>query len=158
MTMEKATFAAGCFWGVEAAFRALMGVISTTVGYSGGTMVNPTYVDVCRGNTGHAEVVEVLFDPSIISFQQLLNTFWEIHDPTHVDRQGVDIGSQYRSAIFYHNEEQLKIATESKNKLQKSSEYKRDIATEIVAASKFYRAEDYHQQYYKSHTVCPTRN
>jgi len=155
--MEKVMFGAGCFWGVEAAFRALLGVVSTTVGYAGGTMADPTYVDVCRGNTGHAEVVEVVFDPSLISYEQLLETFWEIHDPTQVDRQGVNIGSQYRSVIFYFNDKQKQIAETSRDNLEKSGKFKREIATEIVETSKFYRAEDYHQQYYKIGKSCPSR-
>lgn len=145
--MEKATFAAGCFWGVEVAFRNVDGVVSTAVGYTGGTMENPTYGDICSDKTGHAEAVQVQFDPSITSHDELLKVFWEIHDPTTLNRQGPDMGSQYRSAIFYHNEEQEAAAIASKKRLQNSGKYKRDIVTEIKPASTFYMAEDYHQQY-----------
>jgi peptide-methionine (S)-S-oxide reductase len=145
--MEKATFAAGCFWGVEAAFRQIEGVLSTRVGYTGGTWQNPTYKDVCTGKTGHAEAVEVTFDPSIVSYENLLDVFWKIHDPTTLNRQGPDIGTQYRSAIFYHNEKQKKKAIESRDKLQQSGKYKKDIVTEIVPASEFYEAEEYHQRF-----------
>lgn len=149
--MEKATFAAGCFWGVEAAFRQIEGVLSTRVGYTGGTWKNPTYKDVCTGKTGHAEAVEVTFDPSIVSYEKLLDVFWKIHDPTTLNRQGPDIGTQYRSAIFYHNEEQKKKAIESRDKLQQSGKYKKDIVTDIVPASEFYEAEEYHQRYFEKH-------
>jgi len=145
--LEKATFAAGCFWGVEEAFRKTKGVVDTDVGYTGGTTENPTYKQVCTGRTGHAESVLVYFDPSKVSYDELLDVFWKIHDPTTLDRQGPDIGNQYRSAIFYHNEKQKEIATESKNKLQSSGKYKREIVTEINPATTFYMAEDYHQQY-----------
>ncbi len=144
---EKASFAAGCFWGVEETFRKLKGVISTSVGYMGGDLDNPTYEDVCTGRTGHAEAVEIIFDPSQISFDQLLQVFWENHDPTTLNRQGPDIGEQYRSVIFYHNEEQKRLASASKEKLQKSGRYRNDIVTQIVPATTFYKAEDYHQQY-----------
>jgi peptide-methionine (S)-S-oxide reductase len=144
---EKANFAAGCFWGVEETFRKLKGVISTSVGYMGGNLDNPTYEDVCTGRTGHAEAVEILFDPRLISYQQLLKVFWENHDPTTLNRQGPDIGEQYRSVIFYHNEEQKRLAQASKEKLQKSGRYRNDIVTQIVPATTFYKAEDYHQQY-----------
>jgi peptide-methionine (S)-S-oxide reductase len=144
---EKATFGAGCFWGVEAAFRQVKGVISTTVGYSGGTFKNPTYKDVCSGRTGHAEVVEVEYDPSQVSYEELLNVFWENHDPTQLNRQGPDVGAQYRSAIFFHTPEQEAAARASKEALERSGRYKRPIVTEITPASEFYRAEDYHQQY-----------
>jgi peptide-methionine (S)-S-oxide reductase len=147
MMTEKATFGAGCFWGVEAAFRQVKGVISTTVGYSGGTFQNPTYKDVCSGRTGHAEVVEVEYDPSQVSYEELLNVFWENHDPTQMNRQGPDIGAQYRSAIFFHTPEQEVAARASKEALERSGRYKRPIVTEITPASEFYRAEDYHQQY-----------
>ncbi len=149
--MEKAIFGAGCFWGVEAAFRKLMGVISTAVGYTGGTLKDPTYKDVCTGKTGHAEAVEVGYDPSIITYDELLNVFWGIHDPTTMNRQGPDIGIQYRSAIFYHTEEQKVKALASKEKLQGSGTYKGKIVTEIKPASTFYRAEEYHQQYLEKH-------
>ncbi len=147
--MEKATFAAGCFWGVEANFRRVKGVIATSVGYTGGHFENPTYKDVCTGRTGHAEAVDLLFDPAIISYAQLIEVFWNIHDPTTLNRQGPDIGTQYRSAIFYHNEEQRSAAFASKEMAQKSDKYKKPIVTEIVPASMFYRAEEYHQQYFE---------
>ncbi len=145
--MQKATFGAGCFWGVEAAFRQVQGVISTSVGYTGGSLKNPTYEDVCSGRTGHAEAVEVIYDPAKISYEQLLQVFWENHDPTTLNRQGPDVGTQYRSAIFYHTPEQQAAALAAKEKLQTSGRYKRPIVTEIVAASPYYLAEDYHQQY-----------
>ncbi len=145
---EKATFAAGCFWGVELAYRALPGVVSTTVGYTGGTRQNPTYQEVCTDRTGHAEAVQVEFDPSQVSYQQLLNLFWEAHDPTTLNRQGPDVGSQYRSAIFFHTPEQEAAAKKSKEELQNSGRFKnKTIVTEITPASEFYPAEEYHQQY-----------
>jgi len=147
MKMQKATFGAGCFWGVEAAFRKISGVLSTSAGYMGGTLENPTYKDVCTDKTGHAEVVEVIFDPSLVSYDQLLTRFWEIHDPTTLNRQGPDIGTQYRSVIFCYNAEQESAARASKEYLQKTGRYKRNIVTEITRASTFYRAEEYHQQY-----------
>ncbi|MFP4655520.1 MAG: peptide-methionine (S)-S-oxide reductase MsrA [Methanohalobium sp.] len=149
--MEKATFAAGCFWGVEAAFRQIEGVVSTRVGYTGGKWENPTYKDVCTGKTGHAEAVEITFDSSIVSYDKLLDVFWKIHEPTTLNRQGPDIGTQYRSAIFYHNGEQKKKAFESKKRLQTSGKYKNEIVTEIVPASEFYEAEEYHQRYFEKH-------
>lgn len=145
--MEKATFGAGCFWGVEAAFRRLPGVVSTRVGYAGGSTKNPTYRDVCSGRTGHAEVVEAVYDPSQVSYNDLLNVFWEEHDPTTLNRQGPDVGAQYRSAILYHTPEQEAAAIASKEKLQASGVHKRPIVTEITPASEFYEAEEYHQQY-----------
>jgi peptide-methionine (S)-S-oxide reductase len=145
--MAKATFGAGCFWGVEAAFRRVTGVSSTAVGYLGGTLKNPTYHDVCTGKTGHAEVVQLEYDPSLVSYEELLNVFWSLHDPTTLNRQGPDVGTQYRSAIFFHNAEQEAVTKASKEKLQNSGRYKRDIVTEITPASEFYRAEEYHQQY-----------
>lgn len=145
--MGKATFAAGCFWGVEAAFRQIKGVKSTSVGFMGGTLENPTYKDVCTDRTGHAEVVQVEYDPDQVSYEDLLRTFWEIHDPTTMNRQGPDVGSQYRSAIFYHTPEQQAAAVAAKEKLESSGTYKRPIVTEIVPASEYYPAEDYHQQY-----------
>ena len=145
--MEKATFAAGCFWGVEAAFRAVPGVVGTTVGYSGGTFPNPTYHDVCTGRTGHAEVVEVEFDPARVSYQDLLRVFWENHDPTTLNRQGPDVGTQYRSEIFFHSPEQQAAALASKQELERTGAYKRPIVTAILPAAPFYRAEEYHQQY-----------
>ncbi len=141
----KATFAAGCFWGVEAAFRRLKGVTNTSVGYTGGKTKNPTYHDVCYKDTEHAEAVLVEFDSKIISYEQLLAVFWDIHDPTQLNRQGPDTGNQYRSAIFYHNEKQKKAALESKEEIQK--QYQDKIVTQIVPASRFYLAEEYHQQY-----------
>lgn len=145
--MEKAMFAAGCFWGVEEAFRQLPGVVNTTVGYSGGTTKNPTYEQVCTNTTGHAEVVEVEYDPDRISYEQLLDTFWGTHDPTQLNRQGPDVGKQYRSVIFYRTPEQERAAHESKQRQKQSGRYKRPIVTEIVPAAPFYRAEEYHQQY-----------
>ena len=146
--MEKATFAAGCFWGVEAAFRKVKGVVSTTVGYTGGNTKNPTYKEVCTDRTGHAEAVLVEYDPSQISYEDLLKVFWEVHDPTQLNRQGPDVGTQYRSAIFYDSSEQQAAATASKERLEKSGRYKRSIVTEIIPASEFWRAEEYHQQYF----------
>jgi peptide-methionine (S)-S-oxide reductase len=145
--MAKATFAAGCFWGVEAAFRQIPGVTSTRVGYTGGEMKDPTYKDVCTDRTGHAEAVEVSYEPEKVSYEVLLNTFWENHDPTQLNRQGPDFGSQYRSAIFYHSPEQEQAARESKEKLERSGKFSRPIVTQIVPAVMFYEAEDYHQQY-----------
>jgi peptide-methionine (S)-S-oxide reductase len=149
--MEKAIFGAGCFWGVEDAFRKVKGVVSTTVGYAGGTLENPTYRDVCSDKTGHAEVVEVEYDPSQVSYEDLLKVFWDIHDPTTMNRQGPDIGTQYRSVIFYHTPEQQAAAEKSKQKLQESGVYKRPVATEIKPAPPFYKAEEYHQQYHQKH-------
>ncbi len=143
--MEKATFGAGCFWGVEAAFRALDGVTSTAVGYLGGTLDNPSYKDVCTGRTGHAEVVQVEYDPTRTSYDELLEVFWSSHSPTTLNRQGWDIGTQYRSAIFFHNAEQEAAARASKT--QNSGRWNKPIVTEITPASTFYIAEDYHQQY-----------
>jgi len=145
--MAKATFAAGCFWGVEATFRQLPGVISTRVGYTGGAMPNPTYQDVCNDDTGHAEAVEVEYDPARVSYDQLLKVFWENHDPTQLNRQGPDWGSQYRSAIFFHSPEQEAAAKLSKESLDKSGQYRKPVVTQIVPATTFYPAEDYHQQY-----------
>ncbi len=147
--MEKATFAAGCFWGVEANFRRVKGVIATAVGYTGGNFEDPTYEDVCTGRTGHAEAVDILFDPAVVGYAQLLEVFWNIHDPTTANRQGPDIGTQYRSAIFYHDQEQKNTAIASKERAQNSGKFKRPIVTEIVPASAFYRAEEYHQQYFE---------
>src|SRR5207253_1254506 len=145
--MAKATFAAGCFWGVESTFRQLPGVISTRVGYTGGQMQNPTHKDVCTDRTGHAEAVEVDYDPTKISYEKLLDVFWENHDPTQLNRQGPDSGTQYRSAIFYHDPEQQSAAESSKEKRGKSGAYRKPIVTQIVPATTFYEAEDYHQQY-----------
>jgi peptide-methionine (S)-S-oxide reductase len=147
MSTETATFGAGCFWGVEALFRKVDGVLSTAVGYLGGTTVNPTYHDVCTDRTGHAEVVQLQFDPQKVSYDQLLDLFWANHDPTTRNRQGPDHGSQYRSAIFFHTPEQEKAAMASKERLEKSGRFRRPIVTEITPASQFYKAEDYHQQY-----------
>ena len=148
MSLQKATFGAGCFWGVEAEFRQLpKGVVSTAVGYEGGTMKNPTYRDVCTDRTGHAEVVEVEYEPEKISYEDLLKVFWANHDPTTLNRQGPDVGTQYRSVIFYHTPEQQAAALASKEKLEKSGRYRRPVVTEIVPATSFYRAEEYHQQY-----------
>ena len=144
---EKATFAAGCFWGVEAAFRQVPGVLDAAVGYSGGAFPNPTYEDVCTGRTGHAESVRVEFDPARVSYDQLLDVFWENHDPTTLNRQGPDVGTQYRSVIFVEGPEQEKAAKESKERLEKSGRYRRPIVTEIAPAQPFWRAEDYHQRY-----------
>lgn len=144
---KTATFGAGCFWGVEAAYRQIPGVLSTRVGYLGGTMDNPTYRDVCSGRTGHAEVVEVTYDPARLSYDDLLTVFWENHDPTTLNRQGPDVGEQYRSAIFYHDDEQKAVANASKEERDRSGRYRRPIVTEITPASTFYEAEDYHQQY-----------
>ncbi len=145
--MEKAIFGAGCFWGVEAAFRAVEGVTATRVGYLGGTMANPTYRDVCSGTTGHAEVVEVSYDPETISYEKLLKVFWENHDPTQFNRQGPDHGVQYRSAIFYQSPEQEAAARASKQALENAHQYRRPVVTEITPATTFWEAEDYHQQY-----------
>jgi len=145
--MEKATFAAGCFWGVEATFRQLPGVVSTRVGYTGGHTENPTYKEVCTDTTGHAEAVEVDFDPAKISYTDLLKVFWENHDPTQVNRQGPDWGKQYRTAIFYHSPEQQAQAQASKEALENAHRYSKPIATQIVPAVTFNQAEDYHQQY-----------
>ena len=145
--LERATFAAGCFWGVEEAFLEAKGVRTTTAGYTGGRLLNPTYEDVCFRETGHAEAVEVLFDPSEVSYEALLARFWEIHDPTTLNRQGPDFGTQDRSAIFYHSPEQAAAARRSLEELERSGAWRRPIVTEITAASTFYPAEGYHQQY-----------
>ncbi len=145
--MAKATFGAGCFWGVEAAFRQIAGVTDAVSGYSGGTTVNPTYKDVCTGTTGHAEVVEVTYDPARVTYEQLLDAFWKMHDPTTRDRQGPDVGSQYRSVIFYHDAEQRRLAEESKAAQDASGLYRGPIVTLIEKAGPFYEAEDYHQRY-----------
>ena len=145
--MERATFAAGCFWGVEATFRQMPGVTSTRVGYTGGKTENPTYKEVCTDRTGHAEAVEVEFDPAQVTYTQLLKVFFENHDPTQVNRQGPDWGSQYRTAIFFHSPEQQSQAEQFKQELEKAHRYSKPIATQIVPAVTFYPAEDYHQQY-----------
>ena len=146
---EIATFGAGCFWGVEQRFGKVEGVLETVVGYSGGKMENPTYKDVCTDKTGHAEVVRVTYDPSIVSYEELLEYFWDMHNPTTLNRQGWDVGTQYRSAVFYHNEGQKEIALKLKEKLDQSGKYNKPIVTEIVPAGKFYRAEKYHQKYHE---------
>jgi peptide-methionine (S)-S-oxide reductase len=151
--MAKATFAAGCFWGVEDAFRQLKGATSTTVGYTGGVKVAPTYKEVCGGNTGHAEAVEVEYDPSKVSYPELLALFFQSHDPTTLNRQGPDFGTQYRSAIFFHDAEQEAAAREAKVALEKAGVFKRPIVTQILPASDFYRAEDYHQQYFEKQGI-----
>jgi peptide-methionine (S)-S-oxide reductase len=155
--MATALFGAGCFWGVEAAFRQVDGVLATAVGYSGGRRENPTYEDVCSGRTGHAEVVEVEYDPSKVTYEQLLDVFWENHDPTTLNRQGPDVGEQYRSAVFFLAPEQEAAARASKERLEKSGRYKRPIVTEITPASKFYRAEEYHQRYLEKHGLAHCR-
>ena len=148
--LEKATFAAGCFWGVEAAFRRIKGVMETAVGYTGGTVSDPTYQKVCSGRTGHAEAVGIVFDPAVVSYEQLLDVFWSIHDPTQVNRQGPDTGTNYRSAIFYHSPEQQELAEASRARLAASAQYRgKIIATEIVPARQFWKAEEYHQQYFE---------
>src|SRR5579872_6543649 len=151
--MAKATFAAGCFWGVEDAFRQVKGVSSTTVGYTGGQTKDPTYKQVCTDKTGHAEVVEVEFDPNQVSYRELLALFFQSHDPTTLNRQGPDYGTQYRSAIFYHDAEQETEAREAKAALEKAGIFKRPIVTQIVPASDFYPAEDYHQQYFEKQGI-----
>lgn len=148
-TVETATFGAGCFWGVEAAFRHVEGVVNTSVGYMGGHFPNPSYLDVCARITGHAEVVQVEFDPTDISYESLLEVFWAIHDPTSVNRQGPDRGEQYRSVIFYHTADQEAIARRSKHQLQQSGLYDKPIVTDIKPASDYYRATDDHQQYFE---------
>lgn len=145
--LETATFGAGCFWGVEETFRKVPGVQSTAVGYSGGSFENPTYEDVCSGKTGHAEVVQVTYDPARVSYGELLQIFWLCHDPTTLNRQGPDVGAQYRSAIFFHTPAQETLARRSKDQVERSGRFKRKIVTEITPASTFYKAEEYHQQY-----------
>ncbi|HET9010113.1 MAG TPA: peptide-methionine (S)-S-oxide reductase MsrA [Nitrosarchaeum sp.] len=147
----KATFGAGCFWHVEDLLRKTKGVKSTQVGYIGGKLANPTYEEVCTDTTGHVEAVQVEYDPNEISYDELLNVFWSNHDPTSLNRQGPDIGNQYRSAIFFHNEEQKKIAQKSKEELEKSGKFQKRIVTEIVSAPEFYKAEEYHQKYFQKH-------
>jgi peptide-methionine (S)-S-oxide reductase len=146
---QQATFAAGCFWGIEAAFREIDGVLETSVGYIGGDVPDPTYELVCHGSTGHAEAVEVWFDPSQVTYAELLQTFWQIHNPTTLHRQGWDVGDQYRSAIFFHDADQERVAIASRDERQTS--VRRPIVTEIVAASPFYDAEEYHQRYFEKH-------
>ncbi|MDI9609448.1 MAG: peptide-methionine (S)-S-oxide reductase MsrA [Candidatus Verstraetearchaeota archaeon] len=151
MPIEVATFGMGCFWGAEHVFSKVDGVLSTAVGYMGGDYENPTYKDVCTGKTGHAEVVQVLYDPDRVSYEQLLKVFWENHDPTTLDRQGPDVGSQYRSVIFYHTPAQREAALKMKEQFDRSGRFKRPVVTEISPASKFYRAEEYHQKYFERH-------
>ncbi len=147
MATEKATFGAGCFWGVESTFRAIEGVTDAAVGYAGGKTENPTYEDVCTDETGHAEVVQVEFDPAVVSYEKLLDVFWGNHNPTTLNRQGPDVGTQYRSVIFYHSPEQRAAAEASKAALEKSGKFRSPIVTQIEPAPKFYRAEEYHQRY-----------
>lgn len=149
ITKGLATFGGGCFWCTETVFKRLKGVASVTSGYAGGNMENPTYGDVSSGRTNHAEAVQIAFDPSVISYKKLLAVFWATHDPTTKDRQGNDIGTQYRSVIFYHNDEQKKLALASKKHMDKKHKYKNPIVTEIVPFANFYKAEDYHQDYYE---------
>jgi peptide-methionine (S)-S-oxide reductase len=146
--MEKATFGAGCFWCVEAQFQLLEGVISVSSGFEGGFVKNPAYREVCNGTTGHAEVIEIVYDPSKITYDELLAAFWQSHDPTQLNRQGNDVGTQYRSVIFYHNEKQKELAEKYKKELNESGAWDKPIVTEISAAAPFYKAEDYHQNYY----------
>lgn len=152
---ETATLAGGCFWCTEAIFRRLKGVLSVTPGYTGGEMNNPSYQDVSTGKTGHAEAVQIKFDPKILSFEKLLDVFWHLHDPTQLNRQGADVGTQYRSAIFYHNDLQKKIAEASKKKLEKSGYYDNPVVTKIVPFTKFYPAENYHKDFYETHKNYP---
>jgi peptide-methionine (S)-S-oxide reductase len=149
--MDTATFGAGCFWGVEEAFRKTQGVTETAVGYMGGHLENPSYQDVCTDRTGHAEVVQVQFDPSLIDYERLLEIFWDLHDPTTLNRQGPDVGTQYRSAVFYHDEAQKAAAAGMKARLGSSGRFRRPIVTEIIPASTFWRAEEYHQKYFHKH-------
>ena len=150
-TVKKATFGAGCFWGVQASFDHIKGVVSTQVGYMGGKTESPTYEQVCTNRTGHAEVVEVQYDPEQVSYEQLLEAFWNMHDPTTPNRQGPDVGIQYRSIVFYHDEEQRKAAEAMKKRLSRSGRFPRPVVTEIAPASTFWRAEEYHQKYHEKH-------
>ncbi len=154
----KATFGAGCFWHVEELFSKVKGVTSTAVGYTGGHLENPTYEDVCTDKTGHAEAVQVEYDPNQVSYDDLLKIFWENHDPTTPNRQGPDIGTQYRSAIFFHDSEQEKTAIQSKEKLQNSNQFSQDIVTQIIPAKTFHRAEEYHQRYFEKNKLSCSRN
>jgi peptide-methionine (S)-S-oxide reductase len=155
--MEKATLAAGCFWGVEAQFRSVPGVTDVQVGYTGGTVPNATYQQVCSGRTGHAEAVLVTFDPARVSYDTLLDVFWKLHDPTTLNRQGPDVGSQYRSAIFYHSDAQRQAAEASRDRLAASGTYRRPIVTEIVAEAPFWPAEEYHQRYLEKNGIASCR-
>ena len=154
---EIATFGAGCFWGVEEAFRKIPGVVSTQVGFMGGKAKNVSYRRVCEGDTGHAEVVHIEFDPSTVSYEKLLGVFWNSHNPTTLNRQGFDIGEQYRSVVFFHSEKQKEIAEQSEAELEKSKKFSRPIVTQIVPAAEFFRAEEYHQKYLlkRGQSVCP---
>ena len=154
---RKATFGAGCFWGVEAAFRQVPGVVSTAVGYAGGHTDNPTYRQVCSHRTGHAEVVEVEYDPSLVTYERLLEVFWASHNPTTRNRQGLDIGNQYRSVIFVHDDEQKEAALASRDALDRSGRWRKPIVTEIEPAPRFWRAEEYHQQYLEKRDVASCR-
>ena len=147
MATQRATFGAGCFWGVEATFRQVPGVVDAAVGYAGGTTENPTYREVCSDRTGHAEVVQVEYDPEIVTYERVLDVFWANHDPTPLNRQGPDVGTQYRSAIFFHTPDQEAAARASKERLDRSGRFRRPIVTEITPAPAFYRAEEYHQRY-----------
>ena len=147
-SLQTATFGAGCFWCTEAVFLDVRGVKEVASGYMGGKTKNPSYEDVCTGMTGHAEVIQLKYDPSMVSFEDLLEIFWNTHDPTTLNRQGADVGTQYRSAVFYHNDEQKKVAEEYKKQLNASGTFKKPIVTEIAAASAFYKAENYHQNYF----------
>ncbi|WP_368670057.1 peptide-methionine (S)-S-oxide reductase MsrA [Chitinophaga sp. GbtcB8] len=153
--VEKATFGGGCFWCTEAQFQYLDGVVKVESGYAGGTVANPTYEEVCTGTTGHAEVIQVTYDPSKVSYEELLQAFWQSHDPTQLNRQGNDVGTQYRSVIFYHNEDQHKKAEYYKQKLQESGAYDKPVVTEIAPLTNFYAAEDYHQNYYNQNGSQP---
>ena len=153
-TLEKATFGAGCFWHIEEEFKKIHGVVSTSVGFMGGVLKSPAYKDVCTGKTGHAEVVHLEYDAKAVSYEKLLEVFWNIHDPTTLNRQGPDIGTQYRSVIFFHNPEQEKIATLSKEKLKKGDKFKNKIVTEIIPAQAFYKAEECHQKYFEKQRRC----
>jgi peptide-methionine (S)-S-oxide reductase len=152
---DTATFGTGCFWCTEAVFQELKGVLKATSGYSGGQVTNPSYEQVCTGTTGHAECLQVVYDPSVITYDELLEVFWEVHDPTSLNRQGNDVGTQYRSAIFYHNDEQKQKAEHYKAELNKSKAYDKPIVTEITAFTKFYPAENYHQNYFNTHGSQP---
>jgi peptide-methionine (S)-S-oxide reductase len=154
--MAKATFGAGCFWGVESAFRQVQGVTDAAVGYAGGTLKNPTYQDVCTDGTGHAEVVEVDFDPAQVSYEDLVRVFFDIHDPTTLNRQGPDFGKQYRSVIFFHGAEQEAVARRMRDELDASGKFPRKIVTQIAPAPEFYRGEEYHQRYFEKKGIAPT--
>ena len=151
MSTDTATFAAGCFWGVQAEFDKVKGVVQTTVGYTGGHTEKPTYRDVCSDTTGHAEAVQVVYDPTVVTYEQLLDKFWSMHDPTTLNRQGPDYGYQYRSAIFFHSPEQQAAANALKEKLEKARRFRRPIVTQIVPAVTFWPAEEYHQKYFQKH-------